>query len=118
MNAQSANWLELNQALIAPLKHWNELAAATAEKLARQNISVAQDLIELSAKQLQLASDAKELPKWAAEESKLLSEYGQKFVGRAGDYLDMSRELRESVITWAESTAKTASEAAKSAASA
>jgi hypothetical protein len=114
MNAQSPNWVELNQAMMAPLKHWNDLAAATADKIARQNLTLAQDLIELSAKQLQLAGDAKDLPKWAAEECKLLSEYGQKFVGRASDYLDMSRELRESVITWAESTAKTASEAAKS----
>lgn len=114
MNAQAPNWLAMNQAMIAPLKHWNELAATTADKLARQNLSLAQDIIELSARQVQLAGDVKDLPKWAAEECKLLSEYGQKFVGRASDYLDMSRELRESVITWAESTAKTASEAAKS----
>jgi hypothetical protein len=113
MNAQSTNWLEMNQAVIAPLKHWNELAAMTADKLARQNLTLAQDLIELSAKQLQLAGDAKDLPKWATEECKLLSEYGQKFVGRASDYLDMSRELRESVVTWAESAAKTATDAAK-----
>lgn len=111
MNAQYSQWLEMNRAAMSPILRWNELATQTAQKLARQGLTLAQDVVELGARQLQLMGELKDPQRWALEESKLLAEYGQKFVGRAGDYLSMSNEVRESVVNWTEDTAKTAADA-------
>lgn len=110
MNAPYNQWLEINRAAMAPMLKWSELAATTADKLARQGLTVAQDLVDLGARQLQLAGEVKDPQKWAIEESKLLSEYGQKILGRAGDYLAISKDIRDSVANWAESTAKATAE--------
>lgn len=113
MNAPYNQWLEMNRAAMAPMLQWSELAATTADKLARQGLTVAQDLLDLSARQMQLAGEVKDPQKWAVEESKLISEYGQKILGRAGDYLSISKDVRESVVSWAENTAKTTAESIK-----
>jgi len=113
MNAPYNQWLEMNRAAMAPILQWSELAATTADKLARQGLTVAQDLLDLSARQMQLAGEVKDPQKWAVEESKLISEYGQKILGRAGDYLSISKDVRESVVSWAENTAKTTAESIK-----
>ncbi|MCU0733996.1 MAG: phasin family protein [Methylotetracoccus sp.] len=113
MNAPYNQWLEMNRAAMAPMLQWSELAATTADKLARQGLTVAQDLLDLGARQMQLAGEVKDPQKWAVEESKLISEYGQKILGRAGDYLSISKDVRESVVSWAENTAKTTAESIK-----
>jgi hypothetical protein len=113
MNAPYNQWLEMNRAAMAPMLQWSELAATTADKLARQGLTVAQDLLDLGARQMQLAGEVKDPQKWAVEESKLISEYGKKILGRAGDYLSISKDVRESVVSWAENTAKTTAESIK-----
>ena len=110
MNAQYTQWLEINRAALAPLVQWNELATQTAEKLTRHGLALAQDIVELGARQLQLAGEVKDPQKWLLEESKVLTEYGQKLAARAGDYLDVSKEVRESVVSWGEKTAKLTAE--------
>jgi len=110
MNAQYNQWIELNRAAMAPMLRWSELAAATADRLARQGLTLTQDVVDLGARQLQLAGELKDPQKWAAEEGKLLAEYGQKMVGRAGEYLDLSKEIRESLSNWADSAVKTATD--------
>lgn len=110
MNAQYSQWLEMNRSAIAPMLRWSELVATTTDKLARQGLTLAQDAVDLGARQLQLAGDVKDPQKWAIEESKLISEYGQKILGRARDCLDMSKDVRESVAAWAETTAQATAE--------
>ena len=110
MNAQNSQWLEVNRAALSPLLSWNQQASQTTEKLARHGLALAQDMVELGARQLQLAAEVKDPQKWFLEESKLLNEYGRKMTTRAGDYLDLSKEVRESVSSWGENTAKTTAE--------
>lgn len=111
MNAQTTQWSEINRTALAPLLSWNELALQTAEKLARQSLALTQDLVELGARQLQLAGEAKEPQKWAVEEGKLLAEFGQKLASRSNDYLTLSREVSESLLKWGETTVKSTAEA-------
>lgn len=111
MNAQNAQWSDINRAALAPLLSWNELALQTADKLTRQGLALTQDIVELGARQLQLAGEVKEPQKWAVEEGKLLAEFGQKLATRSNDYLALSKEVSESVLQWGESTVKSAAEA-------
>jgi len=101
-------WLEMSRAAMAPITRWQELASKTAEKVAEQSLLIAQDYVELGARQLQLMGEVKDPQKWAMEESKLVAEFGQKMVGRAGAYLKAARETRDEFTGWAETTAKAA----------
>jgi hypothetical protein len=110
MNAQNAQWSEINRAALSPILSWNEMAAQTADKFARYGLALTQDIMEMGARQLQLAGAVKDPQQWAQEESKLLTEYGQKLAARSSDYLALSKEIRESVANWGETTAKAAAE--------
>lgn len=110
MNAQYNQWLEMNRTAMSPILRWNELVAQSTEKLARQGLALAQDIVDLGTRQLQLAGEVKDPQKWALEESKIVSEFGKKTLGRAGDYMNVSKEIRESMAGWTESAGKVAAE--------
>ena len=110
MNAQNSQWSEINRAALSPWLSWNELASQTAEKFARYGMVLTQDMMELGARQLQLAGEIKDPQKWIQEESQLLTEYGQKLATRSSDYLALAKEVREAVVNWGETTAKTTAE--------
>ena len=113
MNAQNSQWSDINRAALSPFLNWNELASQTADKLARYGLALTQDIVEMGARQLQLAGEVKDPQKWVLEESKLLTEYGQKLATRSSDYLALSKEVRESVLSWGENTAKATAETIK-----
>lgn len=103
-------WLEMSKAAFVPFTRWNELATKTFDKATEQTLAVAKDYLDLGTKQLQIIGDVKDPQKWLAEESKLVSEFGQKMVGRAGEYFQVVKDTREAFTSWAETTAKSAAE--------
>jgi histone H3/H4 len=107
-------WFELNRALLNPFMRWNEIALQAAERMARCNLSIAQDYIELGSRQMQLLCEARDPQKWRDEENKLVSELGQRMVDHASGYLTVAREAQDAFNDWAQQTAReTAERAAK-----
>jgi phasin family protein len=109
-------WFELNRAALEPIMRWNEIAMRTAERVTRQNLNLAQDYLELGARQLNLLCEINDPQKWKNEESKLAAEFSQKIVDRAGDYLKTAQEARDALNNLASETAQQVAEAAQRAA--
>lgn len=108
MNAQFNQWLEANRAAFAPVTAWQELAVDTANKLAQHNLAVAKDYVDFGTRQLDLLGEVKDPQKWAAEETKVATEFSQKLVDRSGDLFKLAKETQEAVGVWADQAAKTA----------
>lgn len=101
-------WLEMNRAALAPVVHWREITAEAAQKAVQHGLAIAQDGVELGTRQVQLLAEAKDPPEWMAEEGRIASEFGQKLMNRASNYVKAARETQEDLAKLAETTAKAA----------
>ncbi len=104
-------WLEANRAAWAPAILWQEITADAAQKAVRHGLAVAQDYVEFGTRNAQLLGEVKDPPKWAAEQGKIASEFGQKMVERTADYLKFAKETQDALGQVAETAAKTAADA-------
>ncbi|MGX2040506.1 phasin family protein [Methylocaldum sp. MU1018] len=111
-------WFQMNRAAIDPLMRWNEIALEAAEKVARCNLAIAQDYLEIGTRQAQLNCETRDPEKWKDEERKLMSELGQKIVDHAGDYLAVVRDTQNALNACAYQTARETAERAARAADA
>jgi hypothetical protein len=95
MNTQLYDqWLEMNRAALGPMMRWSEIAAQSAEKCTRYSLAVAQDCLDVGARQMALIGELKDPQKWAAESSKLAGELGHKLMGRATEGLEVAKQTR------------------------
>jgi hypothetical protein len=106
-------WFDLNRAALEPFLRWNEIALGAAERLTRRNLSMAQDCIEAGVRQMNLMCEAKDQQQWEADERKLVSEFGQKLVEHAGDYLKVARETSQACKDWADEASRQAASVAQ-----
>jgi len=106
-------WVEMNQAAMAPLLRWREIAADATEKTLRHNLAVMQDCLEYGSRQMQVLGEVKDPQKWMAEGGKNASDFSLKMMGRAGDYFKLVKDSQEAVGAWTETTAKAAMDAFK-----
>ena len=115
MNARLFDqWVETNRAILAPVVRWQEITADAAQKAAQQSLELAQEYVEFGARNAQLlgeVKDAKDAPKWAAEQGKLASEFGLKLVSRAADSFKLAKDTQEALGQVAEAAAKTVADA-------
>jgi phasin family protein len=103
----------MNRAFLEPLNRWNEIAALNAEKMTRYGLALVKDIMDMGASQLKLTGEVKDPQKWVLEETRLMTEYSQKVADRSGEYLALTKEIRESVWKWGEDTAKATAEMAQ-----
>lgn len=109
-------WFELNRAALEPVLRWNEIAFSAAERVTRRNLNVAHDYLDLGVRQLNLLCETRDPDRFAEDEGKLVSEFGQKIAGHAGDYLKVARETQDALNQWANESAQRAAESAQRAA--
>ena len=102
--------LEANRNAFAPIVRWQEVAAETAQKLVQHNLAVAKDYVEFGTRQWQLLGEAKDPQKWAAEESRIAAEFGQKLVDRTSEFFKVAREAQDAFGAWAQTAARTTTE--------
>lgn len=105
-------WFEMNRIAVDPLIRWNEIALSAAEKVAKCNLVIAQDYLEMGTRQTQLNCETRDPDKWKDEERKLVSEFGQKIADHAGEYLRVVKDTQEALNEWANQTAKESAERA------
>lgn len=106
-------WFEVNRAALDPIMRWNDIAMRAAERVTRQNLTLAQDCLELGTRHLNLLCEANDPQKWKDEESKLAAEFSQKIVDRAGDYLKVAQETRDALNNLASEAARQVAETAQ-----
>jgi hypothetical protein len=94
-------WFEINRAAADPFLRWGEIAFSIGEKVARHNLSLAQDYLDLSVRHINLLREVHDPKKWVDEEGKLAVEFSQKIVNHAGDYLKVAQESQNAFKSWA-----------------
>jgi hypothetical protein len=109
-------WFEMNRIAVDPFMRWNEIALQAVEKVAKCNLAMAQDYLEMGTRQAQLNCETRDPDKWKDGERKLISEFGQKIADHAGDYLRVAKETQDAFNEWANQTAKETAERAARAA--
>lgn len=106
-------WVEMNQAAMAPILRWRDIATEATEKTMRHNLAVMQDCLEYGSRQMQVLGEVKDPQKLLAEGGKNASDFSLKMMSRTGDYFKLVKDHQEAVGVWAESTTKAAMDSFK-----
>ncbi len=101
-------WVEMNQAALAPIMRWREITTEATDKTVRYHLGVTQDCLELGNRQMQVMGEAQYPQDWLMEGNKNIADFGLKMMGRVSDYFKMAKDHQETVGAWAETTAKAA----------
>ncbi len=106
-------WVEFSKNANEPLLQLSEITAHAMEQVARQQMDLARDYMELGTRQVELLGSAADPQKWLSEQSALATEFGNKLMGRAKDFAAIATETQKSVSDWAETAAKKAAKLQK-----
>ena len=104
-------WVEMSKNAGEPLVRLSQITAQAMEQVARQQLDLARDYVEMGSRQVELMSSAQDPQKWLAEQSALASEFGKKLMSRAEDFAAIATETQKSVANWTEEVAKKAPKA-------
>jgi phasin family protein len=109
-------WLELSKNAAEPMLRLNEISARAMEKVARQQMDLARDYLDLGAKNLKLLGENKDPRQLMAEQGDLVSEFGKRLLGRAEEFMGIATETQKEIASWVEAAAKKAAAAPQAAA--
>ncbi|MEI6414919.1 MAG: phasin family protein [Pseudomonadota bacterium] len=99
-------WMEINQAAMAPAMRFREITAESAEKAIRFNLGIMQDCLELGNRQMQVLGTAQYPQDWVVEGGKNVAAFSLKMMGRVGDYSNMAKDNQDAVKSWVETSSK------------
>ena len=109
-------WLEFSKSAAEPMMRLNEISAKAMEQVARQQMDLARDYMDLGTRNLKLLGESKDPQKLVADQGQLVTEFGQKLMGRAEEFMKIATEAQTALTTWAEEAAKKAAAATQPAA--
>jgi len=110
-NEMFDQWMQANRAAVEPLMKLNEITARAFDQITQQNLVLARDYMDLSARQLQLLGVAKDPQEWANEESKLVADFAAKLMTRAEDFVKLAKQTQDDIGGWAKNAAEAGVEA-------
>jgi len=93
-------WMNFSKDAAEPMMKLNELSAQTMEKVARQQLDMAKDYMELGTQQLQLIGKAQNPQEWASVQSELVSQFSQKLMTRAEAFMQLASEAQKNLADW------------------
>lgn len=103
MNTEHFNeWVKLSKSAVEPMMKLNEITVAAMERVARQQLDVARDYLDLGTKQASILSAAESPDDMLTEQSQLVSEFGERLINRAQEFARIATETQQAVNTWAE----------------
>jgi phasin family protein len=105
-------WAELSRGAMEPVMRFNQITARAMERVARQQLDLARDYLDFSARQLQVLGETKDPQKLFAEEGKIAVEFGQKLRGRTEEFLQITAETQQALAGWVDDTARSAAKTA------
>ncbi len=104
-------WADFSKNAGEPLVRLSEITARAIEQVARQQLDLARDYVELGTRQVELLGSARDPQKWLTEQNALASEFGKKLMSRGEEFIAVATETQKSVADWAEKAAKKAPKA-------
>jgi len=108
-------WLKLSKNAVEPMMRLNEITARAMERVARQQLDVARDYLDLGTKQATIMGAAENPDDLLTEQGQLVSEFGERMINRAQEFAKIATETQQAVAGWAEETTKKATAEVKTA---
>jgi phasin family protein len=119
MNKEIFNeWLKLSKSAVEPMMRLNEITVRAMERVARQQLDVARDYLDLGTKQATILGSAESPEDLLTVQGQLVSEFGERLINRSQEFAKIATETQQAVAEWAEAATKKAEAATKKAASA
>jgi len=84
----------------------NEITVSAMERVARQQLDVARDYLDLGTRQTSILSKAERPEDMLTEQGQLVSEFGERLINRAQEFARIATETQQAVASWAEEAAK------------
>lgn len=101
-------WVKLSKNAVEPMIRLNEITVAAMERVARQQLDVARDYLDLGTKQASLLGKAEKPEDVLTEQGQLVSEFGERLINRAQEFARIATETQQAVASWAEEATKKA----------
>jgi len=95
MNKQFEQYATFQTEAFAPFRAFNDLAAETFEKLARENYAVLGDYVEFAVNQAKLPADVKDFNEYVGKQFDANRAFGEKLAGRVEEYAEIVRNAQD-----------------------
>ena len=101
-------WVKLSKSAVEPMMKLNEITVSAMERVARQQLDVARDYLDLGTRQANILSKAESPEEMLAEQGQRVSEFGERLINRAQEFARIATETQQAVAGWAEEETKKA----------
>jgi hypothetical protein len=109
MNTEVFNeWVKLSKSAVEPMMKLNEITVTAMERVARQQLDVARDYLDLGTRQTSILGKAESPEDMLSEQGQLVSEFGERLINRAQEFARIATETQQAVASWAEDASKKA----------
>lgn len=105
-NELFTEWAKLSKRAVEPMMKLNEITVAAMERVARQQLDVARDYLDLGARQASILSKVETPDDMLTEQGQLVSEFGERLINRAQEFARIASETQQAVASWAEEASK------------
>ena len=109
-------FVDASKKALAPAAKFNELTLQGFERVARQQLAFAGDVLEFSLQQLQLTTKAKDFNDLTARQIELTTQFAEKATERSQDLVRLSTEHQAEMTKWFDQTVAETARTAKKAA--
>jgi len=106
-------WQKLSKNAVEPMMRLNEITVQAMERVARQQLDVARDYLDLGTKQATIMGAAGNPDELLSEQGQLVSEFGERLINRAQEFAKIATETQQAVTDWAEKATKKATSGVK-----
>jgi len=115
-NQPFEEWMKLSKSAVEPMMKLNAITVEAMEQVARQQLDVARDYLDLGTKQAHILGSSQRPEQLLAEQGKLVSEFGERLISRAQEFAKIASHTQDAVASWAQkATAETSKAQAKKA---
>jgi hypothetical protein len=101
-------WMKMSKSAVEPMMRLNEITVRAMESVARQQLDVARDYLDLGTKQASILGSAERPEDLLSEQGQLVTEFGERLINRAQEFAKIATETQQAVASWAEEAAKKA----------
>jgi phasin family protein len=109
-------FIDASKKAFAPAVKFNELSLAGFERVARQQLAFAGEVLEFSLQQMQLATTAKDFNELTTRQIELSTQFAEKATQRSQDLIKFSSEQQAELTKWFDQTVSESTKAARKAA--
>ncbi|TAK51192.1 MAG: phasin family protein [Gammaproteobacteria bacterium] len=109
-------FMDASRKAMAPAHKFSELALQSFERMARQQYAFAGEVLEFSVQELQLLSSAKDFNELTAKQLEIASQFAEKAAQRSQDLVKLATDQQAQVSKWFDQTAVDTARTARKAA--